>query len=75
MALHRRDPSNPGKYIINLKLAKYSQWNLSGWLVCDLGWLELTVSRQTYSKQASRPVSGSNQVHRLIGIRIFNGSW
>ena len=33
MALHRRDPPYLGKYIINLKLAKYSRWKLSGWLV------------------------------------------
>ena len=32
-----------GKYIINLKLTKYSRWKLSGWLVCDLGCLKLTV--------------------------------
>ena len=42
MALHRRDPSHPGKYIINLKLTKYSLWKSSGWLVYDLGQLELT---------------------------------
>ena len=29
----RRDPPNPGKYIIKLKLTKYSRWKLSGWLV------------------------------------------
>ena len=42
MALHRRDP---GKYILNLKLTKYSQWKLSGsgWIVCDLEPLKLTV--------------------------------
>ena len=69
---------------MNLKLTKYSHWQLSGRLVCDLGRLDLTVSRQVYrkviaskhaSKQASMQVSGSNQVHRLIGIRIFNSSW
>ena len=43
MALDRRDPLNPGKYILNLKLAMYSRWKLSGWLVCNLGQLELTV--------------------------------
>ena len=65
MARHRRDPSHPGKYIIlNLKLTKYSRWKSSGWLVYDLGWLELTViagqfgilCREAYrkvSKQAS----------------------
>ena len=37
MALH------PGKYIINLKLTKYSGWKSSGWLVYDLSQLELTV--------------------------------
>ena len=43
VALHRRDPSHPGKYIINFKLTKYSWWKSSGWLVYDLGRLELTV--------------------------------
>ena len=43
VALRRRDPSHPGKYIINLKLTKYSRWKSSGWLVYDLGRLELTV--------------------------------
>ena len=71
---------------IELKLTKYSQWKLSGWLVCDLGRLELTVSRgqfgrlcrQVYrkvSKQASMQVCGSSQIHRLIGLRICNVSW
>ena len=41
VALNRRDPSQPSKYIINLKLTKYSQWKLSGRLVCDFGQLEL----------------------------------
>ena len=58
MALHRRDPLYPGKYIINLKLTKYNLWKLSGRLVCDLGRLELTVitgqfgllRRQVHSK-------------------------
>ena len=86
MALHRRDPPSLGKYIINLKLTRYSQWKLSEWLVCDLGWFELTVDigqfgrlcRQVYrkvSKQASMQVSGSSQVHTLIGLRICYGSW
>ena len=41
MSLHRRDPSHLGKYIINL--TKHSQLKSSGWLVYDLGPLELTV--------------------------------
>ena len=64
MALLRRDPLYPGKYIINLILTKYSQWKSSRWLVYDLGQLELTViagqfgllCREAYrkvSKQAS----------------------
>ena len=64
MALHRRDLSHLGKYIINLKLTKHSRWKSSGWLVYDLGWLKLTViagqfgllCREAYrkvSKQAS----------------------
>ena len=44
-----------GKYIINLKLTKYSQWKLSGWLVCDLGRFELTFSRGQFSRLC-RPV-------------------
>ena len=44
VAVHRKDPSHPGKYIINLKLTKYSLWKSSGRLVFDLGRrLELTV--------------------------------
>ena len=68
MALDRRDPSYPGKYIINLKLTKYSRWKSSGWLVYDLGRLELIViagqfgllCREAYrkvSKQASMEAS------------------
>ena len=42
--MHRRDPSHPGKYIINLKFTKYSRWKSSGRLVYDLAHqLELTV--------------------------------
>ena len=66
--MHRRDPSHKGKYIINLKLTKYSRWKSSGWLVYDLGRLELTViagqfgllCREAYrklSKQASMEAS------------------
>ena len=36
-ALHRRDPPYLSKYIIILKLTKYSRWKLSGWLVRDWG--------------------------------------
>ena len=68
MALLRGDPAHLNKNIINLKLTKYSQWKLSGWLVCDLGRFELTVSRGQFgrlcrhvyrkvSKQASMQVS------------------
>ena len=60
MALHRRDPPYLGKYIINLKLTKYSRWILSGWLLWDLGQLELTVSRGMFSRlcrQVYRKVS------------------
>ena len=68
MALHRGDLSQPGKFIINLKLTKYSQWKSSGWLVYDLGRMELTVitgqfgllCREAYrkvSKQASMEAS------------------
>ena len=61
------------KYISNLKLSKYSQWKLSGWLVCDVGQVELAViigqfcllCRQVYRKiskqarkQACMQVSG-----------------
>ena len=68
MALHRRDPSHLGKYIINLKLTKYSRKKSSGWRVYDLGQLKLTVipgqfgllCREAYrkvSKQASMEAS------------------
>ena len=50
MALSRRDPTYPGMYFMNLKLTKYSHGKLRGWLVCDLVWFELTVSRQVYRK-------------------------
>ena len=68
MALQRRDGSHLGKYIIFLKLTKYCRWKSSGWLVYDLGRLELTViagqfgllCREAYrkvSKQASMEAS------------------
>ena len=58
--MHRRDPSQPGKYIINLKLTMYSQWKSSGWLVYDLGRLELTVIAGQFGllcREAYRKVS------------------
>ena len=72
MALHRRDPPHAGRYIINLKLAKYSRWKLCGWPVCDLVWLELTVItgqfdvlfRQAYRKVTARK-QRSMQVSKL----------
>ena len=71
MALHGRDPPYLGKCIINLKLTKYSRWKLSGWLVCDLGCLELTDSRgqfgrlyrQVYRKESKQ---ASMQVSKLV---------
>ena len=68
MALDRGDPPNPGKYFLNLKYTKCSQWISSEHLVFDLGRLELTVVtgqfgllyRQVYrkvSKQASMKAS------------------
>ena len=60
MALHIRDPSHLGKYIINLKLTKYSRWKSSGWLVYDLGRLELTVIAGQFGlvcREAYRKVS------------------
>ena len=71
MALHRRDPPYLGKYIINLKLSKYSRWKLSGWVFWDLGWLELTVSRGQFGslcRQVYREVSkqASMQVNKLV---------
>ena len=60
MTLHRRDPSNPDKYIINLKLTMYSRWKSSGWLVNDLGQLELTVISGQFGllcREAYRKVS------------------
>ena len=60
--MHRRDPSHPGKYIINSKLTKYSRWKSSGWLVYNLGRLELTVItgqfgllyREAYRKESKQ---------------------
>ena len=56
---------------MNLKLTKYSWWKLSGWLVCDLGRLELTVSRGQFgglcrrvNKKVSKQVS--MQVSKLV---------
>ena len=43
MAVHRRDPPYLDKFIINLKVTKYSRWKLGGWPVWDLERLELTV--------------------------------
>ena len=71
MALLRRDPLYPGKYIINLILTKYSRWKLSGWLVCDLERLELTVSKGQFGRlcrHVYRKVSklASMQVSKLV---------
>ena len=73
MALHVRDPSHPGMYIINLKLTNYSRWKLGGWPVCDLELLELTVitgqfdllCRQAYRKVTVRK-QRSMQVSKLV---------
>ena len=67
---HCIEETHPSRasYIINLKLTKYSRWKSSGWLVYDLGRLELTViagqfgllCREAYrkvSKQASMEAS------------------
>ena len=53
-------PIHPCKYIINLKLTTYSQWKSSGWLVYDLGRLELTVIAGQYGllcREACRKVT------------------
>ena len=58
--LYIRDPTHSGKYIMNLKLTKYSQWKSSGWLVYDLGRLELTVIAGQFGllcREANRKVS------------------
>ena len=69
MALEKGDPTNPDKCIIvEFRLTKYSWWESSGWLVCDLRRLELTniaeqfglICRQAYrkvSKPASKQIS------------------
>ena len=62
------DTPNQAKYILNLKLSKYSRRKISGWQVGNLGWLKLTVitgqfgiiGRQVYrrvSKQTSMQAS------------------
>ena len=82
LALHRRDLPYPGKYIIKLKLTKYSRWKLSGCVVCDLWQLELTVSRGQFGRlcrQVYRKVSKqeSMQVSKLVckkvGVTKFTG--
>ena len=71
--MHRRDPSHPGKYIINLKLTMYSRWKSSGWLMYDLSQLKLTdiagqfgllcwEAYRKVSKQASMGASKSKPV-------------
>ena len=60
MALHGRDQPYPGKYIMNVKLTKYSRWKSSGWLVYDLGRLELIVIARQFGllcREACRKVS------------------
>ena len=43
MTLDREDPPNPVGYnILNLNWSNDSWWKISGWLVCNLGGLELT---------------------------------
>ena len=52
--------SHLGKYIINLKLTKYSRWKSSGWLVYAFGRLELTVIAGQFGllcREAYRKVS------------------
>ena len=71
LELHRRAPTYLRKYIIHLKLTKYNQWNLCGWLVCDSGPLEWTVSRGQFGRlcrQLDRKVSkqASMQVSKLV---------
>ena len=66
VALDRRDPPNPGKYILNLKLTKYCHWKLSG-LVCDLGRLELIViTRQFGFLCRQKDVSK----YKFVGIEV-----
>ena len=58
-------------HIIDLKLTEYSRLKLSGWLVCDLGSLELNDSRgqfgrlyrQVYRKESKQE---SMQVSKLV---------
>ena len=53
--MHRRDPSQLGKYIINLKLTMYNQWKSSGWLVYDFCRLELTVIARQFGLLCREP--------------------
>ena len=61
-----------------MKMSKYSRWKLSGWLVCDLGRLELTVITaqfcllygQVYrkgSKQACKQASNKQASMQVSG--------
>ena len=45
MKWHCIGETHPTRASVSLKLTKYSQWKLSGWLVWGLGRLEWTVSR------------------------------
>ena len=57
MAVHRRDPPYLDKYIINLKLNKYSWWKLGGRSVCDLELTIITGQFDILCRQAYRKVT------------------
>ena len=45
-------------------------------LLCRQVYRKISKQASKYaSKQAKMQVTGSSQVHRLIGLRIFNVSW
>ena len=71
----QKRPIPPGQVIINLKLIKYSRWKSSGWLVYNLGRLELTVITGQFGllyRQVYRKVSkqGCKQASKQTSLEV-----
>ena len=68
--MHRRDL---GKYIINLKLTKFSQGRLGGVIVCDLKRLKLTAITRQFGllfRQAYRKVAVSKHASKQASMQV-----
>ena len=61
VALHRRDPPHPGKYIKNLKLTKYSHWKFLIWAVVITEQLGL-LCRQSYRKVSKQVIMQASKM-------------